>query len=224
MINKYLGISVMLALFTGFSACESAIGAKLKTEEFIEVYDVKNADDEVGQGNLTFMESYVYGKNEQKLEHRVFSIDKKLESSEIFLFASGSKLSSGSEYRDKDGQLLSYYKFKYEGDKMSRNIAFDGKSNEVLRIEEYGYDASGNQTSKLVKTADGVLVKGYKFSYDKNGNKSSLAVFDGNQKLVFREEYSITKKDNKGRWIEKWGFRNENPKSFRKRYWKEIKE
>lgn len=193
------------------------------TEEFIEVYQIDSTSSEKAQGNLSFKESFVYNPDGVEMAHGIYNADGSINGIESYVFDDKSKYPLGSEYKDGD-QLLSYYKFVYDGmGKRIKMSAYDGLSNELLRKEEFGYDAKGNRNIRVIKTASDSVMKIYQFTHDEIGNETSVTISNGlNQKLI-TEEFTNKATNDKGEWTEQWGFVNNKAFSYRKRYWKKTK-
>ena len=195
-------------------ACtESGPTKQVKTES-IEMYDMIESNGEYTQGNLTFAESYVYDEDGKKLKHLIRQKDNSLQR-EAYVY-DGGKLKR-SNYYDSNDSLLSYYIYEYNNDLISKRLAHEAASNELLRIDEYNYNASGQLIKQYIKDATGTINRTMAFSYDKDGNEIQVTIRDNGERVLLTEEFRILDVDVDKRWLERWSIDDDTPLTVRKR-------
>lgn len=199
--------------FILFAACTSENKGKAYIET-IEIYGVKGDKDKAEKGSMIYKEMTSFLDKDRPEWRKFFEKNGDFKAIERYSYRNDG-LPSGSAYFDKDENLLSNYVFTNEDGKQIRNVGLDGKTNEVLRIEEFSHDKAGNRVQKLIKDASSKIVRTYRFGFDDYGNETSMTVVNSDNKDGFVETYTITKKNDIGLWTEAWGWRNDNPTSIK---------
>ncbi|MFZ1751754.1 MAG: hypothetical protein WAU01_16255 [Saprospiraceae bacterium] len=188
-----------------------------KTLEKIEIYNTKGDGTNREKGQLMYKEiTHMNGIKKEYTEY--FNEDGTSRGKEVFIYEGASAMPEGSEYFDPANTLLSYYKYVYNNKDLKVNaIAFEGKTDEKLRIESYDYDPAGHMIKKEIKDAANLTDRIYIFANDHDGNQTEMTIIDQAGDTIAVEKYQITQKDDQNKWIEKWGFVNGTPKTFHKR-------
>ncbi len=81
----------------------------------------------------------------------------------------------------------------------------------LLRDEGFQYDNIGNRVRKTIFNEFNQKQKSFLFGHDQYGNEVKMVLTDQNDKEMLSETYEIVTVDDKKRWIEKYGFVNDNP-------------
>lgn len=200
-----------LIMIMGFVACKNDSN---RAAETLEIYTVKTNGTTYAPDTMMFYETThtVDGQLEKK---EFYHSNGNLKGVEKYQYVSGQIQPNGSKYYAPDGKLLSYYVLSYDknGNKVM-SAAYEGDTDELLRLETYEYDNQGNVTVKRIKNSNDITQRIYAFNRDQKGNETSMVVTDGNGNSIANERYQITKVDSSGLWIEKYGIVNEVPKTF----------
>jgi hypothetical protein len=190
-------------------------GDQVESASYTEILNIYKASSD---GKTALKDSIIYHEdskyvNGKKVSTTYFENDGTLKGVENQLYSADGN-ETGAEYKDKQGKLLSYY--KYVTDNKGRKISstgFDGNSDEVLRIEKYGYDQLGYLSIKDIFSADNTPQKRYTFRNDAQGQPLEMNIITPQGDTLGTESYQMTKFDDKKRWVEKWGFANGEPKT-----------
>ncbi len=206
-----------------FLASLLSCSEKVAKEPFVkqiknEVWSVKDVDGEFQKDKITFLETYEYDAEGIEIGHLIYTPDGNLAGKELSVFDDKYENPVGTKYYSAEDSLLSYYSLKYndKDEKISR-WGFDAETDELLRMEEFSYDDQGNMELKKVLDASNVLQRLYEFDHDEYGNEISMIVRDPDGTERIREEYRITKIDKDHKWLENWGWRGDQPISYRTR-------
>jgi len=213
--QAYLNCYFLFFLFISFSHCVPDGPPKRIKTESIELYEMVDKNGEYVQGKLLHAETYVYDEKGLKVDHKLRQTDNSLHQ-EKYIYNEGQL--QKSNYYDETEQLLSYYNFQYENDKLSQKNSFDASTDELLRIDDYEYDANGQLIKQSIKTASGDINRTMAFSYDKYGNETQVSIRNAAGELIINEEFKITDYDVDKRWLERWSFNNDIPFTLRKRW------
>ena len=209
---KYLFLSGIFLV-----SCQTEIKKKPMVTT-LNVYDVVIKDGKPVMGKPLYKEAFEYNDERRISQHFQYDELGGLKSREIYPEKYDDNDTIKTSFYDANNVLQSNYVKIYNENKLKVEVlAYEAATNELLRKETYDYDSQNNLTSKKVYTADDQLYRHQKFGYDEHGNETSIEIFDENNKLIFEESYDISTYDGQKMWIEKWGYRNEEPKSFRKR-------
>lgn len=216
-------LALCLCMFLSCSQQE-----ELYTEILTEVFQPELQDSSYVQGKLKFSEGYIFDKQGKELQHRLYELDGSIKGVEKQIFEDNSALATGANYFDAQDNLLSYYKFYYnDQDQLTRKLAFEAGSDELLRIEHYHYDQAGNKIAKEIRSADDKIQSVYNYSFDEYGNEEGIIIRDNQNNIIYEEDFKIIAKDKDKKWVQKWGFKGEEAISFsikRKRLLKMINE
>jgi len=189
-----------------------------KTSVITEIFEIKGADEDFAAGNLKFMESEnLVGK--LKKERVIYNPDQSIKGKEVYHYVENGKRPKGSSYYGPEGNILSTYQYYYQDSLLARKEAFEGESEELLRIEAYQYNPKGFMIRKVIYDGQNNRDRTYIFGHDEFGNEISMMVKDKDDNQLFTESYEITKKDDKNRWTEKYGYKNgeKKPMTYYKR-------
>lgn len=210
---KYLG---PIILVLSFIACkeESAHIVHPRTEK-LDLYSVNNDNGEFIKDKITFSESYIYD-NGIKKDHFILDDVGNIFNREILKYNAQDQLIR-SEYYDMYDTLLSYYLYEYPEKDIQIKYAHDASNNEMLKVEKFYHNNNGEVIKKEMYTSTNELQRTYEFKYDEYGNESFFLVRNAIGEKLRSEQFRITKYDEQKRWIEKWGFQNEIPISYRVR-------
>ena len=180
----------------------------------LERWTVSGNADSYEKGAIQYLEKTLYndqGKEEAKL---FYNIDKELIGQEIRVFDSNNIL-KGSQYKDPQDNLLSYYTFKLNDDQtIAESNAYDANSSELMRTEKYTYNKNGYLIEKLVLDANQLPSRKFVYTLDEHGNELQVQVLQPDGTEILTEVFQITKYNNKNHWIEKWGFSKDKPFSY----------
>ena len=203
---------VFLSTIVLFFSCSTKESVKPVTE-ILEVYGTKDDGTGYVRGEMKHYESKHYSKGLHK-ETLFYEANGELKGKELFLYNGSESMPSGSEYYDGYNNLLSYYKITYdkEGNK-TRSEAYEGESDELLRIETFSYE-DGNRKSKEIRDNNNRIQRSFHFTFDKYGNEIEMKVIEGDGNVIATEKYEITEIYADNTWREKWGFVNDVPTTF----------
>jgi len=182
-------------------------------------YEVNYKGDSLMIGKLNYKEIKVFNAENQLISKKTFDKSGKEKGQEIISYKGEN---ATSEYRLLNDQLLSKYLYKYKNGFLLEKKSFNGTNEELLRIEQFSYDDNGNQTEKIIMTADKIISRVFKFAYDKFGNELGFSVFDDKGALKLIETYKITETDDQNRWTKKWTERDSLIRSYYERKIEEI--
>ncbi|MFT4533364.1 MAG: hypothetical protein ACJA1A_001754 [Saprospiraceae bacterium] len=176
-----------------------------------EVYEVDSgANDNYAKGSLKYMEHENF-KNGIVTSKTIYNEDQSIKGKEVYTFGDNKKLATGSKFYGPAGELLSTYIYTYEDTLKSYSNAYAGNTDELLRIEGFQYDDKGNMVRKTIFNELKQKQKSFMFGHDQYGNEVKMVLTDQNDKLILTETYEIVTVDDKKRWIEKYGYVNDNP-------------
>lgn len=211
---KFLNLFFLCALLL---SCSSEIVEKPKVTT-LNVYDVVVRDGKPNMGKPLYKEAFEYNTEGRISQHFQYNELGDLKSREIYPKVYGEKDTIRTSFYDANNVLQSNYVRIYNDNKEKVEVlAYEAATQELLRKEKFEYDANSNLKSKKVYTADDQLYRHQMFDYDKYGNETSVKILDENRAVIFEETYDISTYDGRKMWVEKWGYRNGEPKSFRKR-------
>lgn len=182
----------------------------------LDMYSVKVEKGERLKDKLNFAEKFTYNKDGSINEHYVLDDNGVNKNTEKYVYDNDNE--AISTYYDAVGKELSYYEHSF--DKLGNKIAtksYDSETKDLLRIEDFIYDDKNNLKSKIIKEANGTIARMYQFEYDGFGNETKVQILNPDGSQLMMEEYRITEYNDKKHWLEKWGFRNDEPISYRKR-------
>ncbi|MEM9545410.1 MAG: hypothetical protein AAGA77_05530 [Bacteroidota bacterium] len=184
---------------------------KVKISSIItEVYEVhEGANNEYAKGRLKYMEIENF-ENDRMINKTFYNGDNTVRGKEIFDYEGDSELPSGSKYYNQSGVTLSTYKFEYRDALKIKSEAFEGTSNNLLRIEGFQYDDSGHLTSKTIYNNLSQKQKSFAFTHDAAGNEVQMNVLDQDDNRLLTESYEIVSRTKDGEWVEKWGYLNDS--------------
>ena len=211
---KFLNLFFLSVLFV---SCSSEVVEKPKVTT-LNVYDVVVRDGQPTMGKPLYKEAFEYNDEGRISQHFQYNELGDLKSREIYPTVYGGKDTIKTSFYDANNTLQSNY-LKIYNDKNEKVevLAYEAATQELLRKELFEYDSKNNLKSKKVLTADDELYRHQIFEYDEFGNETSIKILDENSKVIFQESYDISTYDGRKMWVEKWGYRNGEPKSFRKR-------
>lgn len=206
-------------LFSGIIlfSCKPNEDIKPKVES-LSVYEVVINNGKPLKGKPLYKEAFEYNTDGQISQHFLYDELGELRSREIY----------PKQYMDLDTIKTSYYdannalqsNYVKVLDELKNKIevnSYEAATGDLLRIEKFEYDSNNNLTSKKVYTGDNELYRHQQFEYDSYGNEIGIKIFDENNKQIFSEEYDLSTLDGNNNWVEKWGYQEGVPKSFRKR-------
>ena len=174
----------------------------------IEVYEVDaGADNNYAKGKLKYMEHENF-EGDRIVNKTIYNEDQSVRGKEVYIYEGDSKYPTGSKYYDKEGALLSTYKFENQDSLRTRSEGYEGDSDELLRIEGFQYDTKGNRVSKTIFNHLNQKQKTFLFGHDSYGNEVKMVLLDQNDKQLLSETYEIVTIADNGEWIEKWGYLN----------------
>ena len=182
--------------------------------ESLEIFKVEGNESNKKPTELTYKEVKFFDKENYLYQQHYYSIDNKLKGFEV-IKRDGRK--AVSNYYALDSTILAIYNIEYNGVHEVSRKGYDGQTKEHLRTETYSYDTDGNRIGKEIFTSDGTLTRVFGFNHDTNGNEIGFSIRDNANNLLTQETYVITKSDDQSRWLEKWGYVNEQPKTFHRR-------
>lgn len=190
--------------------------ATTKSSIITEVYEVDNgANNDYAKGSLKYMEHENF-KGDEMYEKTFYNPDQTVKGKEVYVYSGNSKYPSGSKFYDPTGMLLSTYKYTYQDSLKTFAHAYEGDTETLLRIEGFQYDNKGNMVRKVIYNDLNQKQKSFRFGHDNFGNEIKMVLTDENDKLILSETYEIVTVDEKKRWIEKYGYVNDNsdPSTF----------
>ena len=191
------------------TSCKSDKAAASTT--ITEVYKVDaGADNSYAKGSLKYMEHETF-KDEVMISKTYYNEDQTVKGNDIYTFDKGKELPSGSKFYDREGVLLSTYKYEYVDTLRSKSFAYAGDTDELLRIEGFLYDNKGNMVKKTIYNELEQKQKSFMFGHDVYGNEIEMLIIDQEDKIILKETYKIVTVDEQNRWIEKYGYVNSNP-------------
>ena len=184
----------------------------------LNVYDVVIKNEKPVMGKPLYKEAFEYNAEGRVSQHFQYDELGGLKSREIYPEVYGDKDTIKTSFYDANNVLQSNYVKIFNADKLKVEVlAYEASTKELLRKELYEYDSMDNLKSKKVYTTEGQLYRHQMFDYDEYGNETKVKILNEEKSVIFEEEYDISTYDGKKMWIEKWGYRNGEPKSFRKR-------
>lgn len=211
---KFLNLFFLSALLL---SCSSETVEKPKVTT-LNVYDVVVRDGNPTMGKPLYKEAFEYNAEGRISQHFQYNELGDLKSREIYPEVYGEKDTIRTSFYDASNTLQSNYVKIYNDQKEKIEVlAYEAATKELLRKELFEYDSNNNLKSKKVFTSDNQLYRHQMFEYDKYGNETSIKIKDENGVIIFEESYDISTYDGRKMWVEKWGYRNDEPKSFRKR-------
>lgn len=203
---------VFLSTTVFLFSCSTKESIKPVTE-ILEVYSTIDNGEGYVKGDMKHYDSKHYSKGLHK-ETLFYKADGELKGKEVFIYEGSESTPSGSEYYDSYNNLLSHYKFTYdeEGNK-TRSQAYEGESDDLLRIETFLYD-NGNRITKEIRDNNNVIQRSFHFIFDAYGNEIEMKVIEGDGNIIATEKYEITEIYPDNTWREKWGFVNDVPTTY----------
>lgn len=185
--------------------------------EITAMYNVKVVDGSHQQGDLQYKEHVEY-RGEQEFGTIYYNPDGSVRGKTVMIYEEDKIKPVGYQYFDANDSLLVFYQYGYgeKGQHISTH-AFQAGNNELLRIEAFSYDDNGNIKAKEIRNADNIAQKTFAFTYDDHGNEKSMIIDNGPAKGLQQYNYRVTKMDDDKKWLEKWGFVNDEPKTFHTR-------
>lgn len=211
---KFLNLFFLSALLL---SCTSEIAEKPKVTT-LNVYDVIVRDGKPTMGKPLYKEAFEYNNEGRISQHFQYNELGDLKSREIYPKVYGDNDTIRTSFYDASNTLQSNYVKIYNNQKEKVEVlAYEAATQTLLRKELFEYDSNSNLKSKKVFTADDQLYRQQMFDYDKYGNETSVKILDENKEIIFEESYDISTYDGRKMWVEKWGYRDGKPKSFRKR-------
>lgn len=209
---KYLFLSGIFLV-----SCKSEVKEKPMVTT-LNVYDVVIKNGQPTMGKPLYKEAFEYNNEGRVSQHFQYDEIGNLRSREIYPEVYGDKDTIRTSFYDANNTLQSNYVKIFNSKKEKVEVlAYEAQTKELLRKEKFEYDSKNNLKSKKVYTADNELYRHQMFEYDEHGNETKVKILDENKNVIFEEEYDISTYDGRKMWIEKWGYRDEEPKSFRKR-------
>ncbi len=198
---------ILLGIITLLSSC----GKDVKSQTIItEVYEVDGgASNTYAKGSLKYMEHESY-KGDKIVSKTIYNQDQSVRGKEVYTYEPNKDLPIGSKFYGETGELLSTYKYTYEDTLKSYSHAYAGDTDELLRIEGFQYDDKGNMVRKTIFNDMKQKQKSFMFGHDQYGNEVKMVLTDQNDQLILTETYEIVTVDEKKRWIEKYGYVNDN--------------
>lgn len=182
----------------------------IKHSTITEVYEVKgNANERSAKGPLKYMEWEEY-EGEKLLVKSYYNANQTVKGREVYQYSNEGIRPSGSLYYDSEGALQSTYKFSYVDTLKSRVEAFAGDTDELLRIERFQYDTNGNMVVRMILEADESPQRIFRFGHDEFGNEVNMTMTDGSGNKLLTETYEIVTIDEQNRWVEKFGYLNDD--------------
>lgn len=183
-----------------------------------KIYGVKGSGTEFEKDTLQMIEIEHFDKDQKLIKKEFFDQNEQLTGIQTYVYENNSSTYSRSEYKSPKGILLSYYKHDYDSNGNMKSIrAFNGVTDEFLRIERFEYNAKNQRIVRDIRNSADQVQRKYGFTFDGFDNETSMNVQYANGEVLFEEEYKITKYDDQKRWLEKWGFYKNEPNSYRER-------
>jgi hypothetical protein len=215
MNTKYLNLSMIRIIFFSLillSACKSDIKPTSYTE-ILEVYNTIEEGESHRRGDLQHYESKNF-KNDRHVETLYYEANGEIKGKEIFIYENSEAYPSKAEYRDGNNNLLSTYTFTYnpKGQKI-RTEAYEAGSEELLRVETFTYE-NDRRKSKEIRNSDEIVQRSFLFEFDGYGNEIAMIVTGATGDTLAVETYEITLRDDNNKWVEKWGFTNDQPSTY----------
>jgi len=197
-----------------FGACQTESPRKIISEISLERWAVSGDTTSYMKDSILYLETKKFNKD-GILEATIFyTPNKQLKAQELRIFKNNLG-PIGSQYKDASDNILSYYTFKTNKEGLvTESKAFDGQSNELLRIENFEYNRKGKLLKKITKDASESIVRQDIFTLDSRGNEQQVQLLKENGDEILTEIFRITKYDGQKNWTEKWGFVNDKPFSF----------
>jgi len=190
-----------------FTSCKKDA---IKSSVITEVYEVTaGSTNEYAKGPLKFMEHETF-REDRLIQKMYYNQDQTVKGKEIFTFEKGKELPIGSKFYAPDGSLLSTYKYEYQDTLKSFSYAYEGDSDELLRIEGFQYDPKGNMVRKSIFNDKMVVQRSFLFGHDKYGNEIKMVMTDEKDQQMLSETYEIVTVDENNDWIEKYGYLNDS--------------
>lgn len=212
-MNSIARLLLLFSFVFSVLCCKSTESdpVSISLERWSTVGDIESKQ----KDKIQYLETVQYGERGEETARLFYGQNKKLSAKEIRVFREGTTIPKGSQYKDANDSLLSYYVFELDSyDRVSKANAFDASSDELLRIEKFKYDKKDNIVEKIICSSDDLPVRIMRYSFDKNGNEQQVQVLQGDGTVVLTEVFDITKYNDQGMWTEKWGFVNDDPFSF----------
>lgn len=213
--------SLALLLMTGLlSSCQQDKLEKRTTTLY--AYEVDVAAETYSAGVLRYMEAS-YFEGPKLISKTYYNNNQSIKGTEKYTYENDlDSLPETSTYYGPDDQILARYTFENkDGHQVQRN-GYDGETDELLRQERFQYDIKGNKVKKMIFDSQDNLMQTFLFGHDEFGNEKSMTILDAQGNSVATESYEIKFVDEGNRWIEKWGFLNNDkfPKTFYKHMYK----
>lgn len=213
-MKKYL--SFCLALILGaslFMSCEKET-PNIK-EISLERWAVEGDSSSYQKTSIQYLEKVNFKESGVEDYRLFYDENKNLSGKEIRVFQDNDKFPKGSQFKNPQDSLLSYYTFITDNNgNITEKKAFSAISNELLRIESIEYNKNNFPISKTIKSADGMPVRKFVYTVDNKGNELQVQVLQPDGSEILTEIFKITKYDNFGKAVEKWGFVDDQPFSF----------
>jgi hypothetical protein len=207
---------VSLLLIIGVISVLSCKQVTVNTRtETMEIFGAKGGVNDKEVDSLRYYESSTF-IGDAKIATAYFDSKGEMNGEEKIEFDNG--LPIAGKYYNKDGKLLSYYKYVHDNDgQVVAQFGFDASNDELLTIKTFTYDAGGRIVNRKVFEGDFTMYRQYDFSFDDKDNETSMVVKDNIGDTVLVETFKISAADSLGAWKEKWGFVNGNPLTFYKK-------
>lgn len=172
-----------------------------------------NEGEAYSKGKLQHYESKSY-KGDKHVESIFYDASGAAKGRQQFLYKDRSDRPYRSEYFSPQGDLMSYYLYTYDNDGHQQEIkAYDGKTDELLRIETFEYKGD-LRTRRDIRNSNNVIQRSFHFEFDQYGNEAEMMVNSGTGDTLAIETYQIILMDADNQWIEKWGYVNDVPSTF----------
>lgn len=208
---------LLSVLFVFIMSCKN----ETKTDGYTietKIYAVDGSGSEFEKDSLQFVEKEYFNKKGNLLKKEFFTDKMVLKGTENYLYKDGSGKYHRSNYMAPDSSLLSYYKHTYDAKQnLVSSSAFNGATDEFLRIERLYYNDKNLRTDREIRSIDNEIQRKFSFTLDGFGNETSMTVLQADGQTIFKEIYKITDYNDDNEWLEKWGFVNDVPNSYRER-------
>ena len=181
----------------------------------LERWTVEGTSEQYEKKDIQYLEKSIFNDDGFESGKVYYDKNSKVKAQEVRIFKDGQKGPSGSQYKDPQDSLLSYYAYSTnEKGLIMESKAFDASNDELLRIEKFSYNTHGYMSGKIVLDANNQVSRTFLYSTDDKGNEIQVQVFRPDGTEILTEIFEITEYNKQGLWTEKWGFVKDKPFSY----------
>lgn len=211
--NLFL-FSIILISFAIISCAEENKSTNPR-EIALERWTVEGTAEQYEKKAIQYLEKTIFNKAGFESGKIFYDQNRGIKAQEVRVFKDGQIGPSGSQYKDPQDSILSYYAYTTnEKGLIMESRAYDANNDDLLRIEKYSYNSNDFLSGKIVLDANNQVSRTFLYSTDEKGNERQVQIFRPDGTEILTEIFEITKFDKQGLWTEKWGFVKDKPFSY----------